>query len=431
MADLGWKHLDVADRAAILRGIADGKAYGGPYHVELHPADRCNIQCFFCSTAPLRETDQISATRLDELFAELKEAGTRSIRLAGGGEPLFHRGTKAYLRGLSRYGLPVENVTTNAVLLDEEVAEILVAGGCDEVTVSINTGDRDTYAEMMKTPARNFDLVVANVRRLTAVKRARRVTTPTVTVQFLVWKGNFRTIPAMYELARSMGADAILFNGISHLPAGQMLNAGEKNEMIALYEQVIRIDEYRTIRSIDSYEQDILPELDLVHARIHNERQQRGLFERVGRYLDQSQFTVADRLRHSLRMWRQRRVSEATEGMNESCVIGWHSMVIRATGSVSPCCILQAKTFGNIYKQSVKDIWYGPTYEQFRSELRDIMSAGPDWRYSPKRHATVVPQCAASGFGECPIRSHYYKSDVPFVRELDGAIASISASAGA
>ena len=34
--------------------------------------------------------------------------------------------------------LPVENVTTNAVLLDEEVADILVTGRCDEVTVSIN-----------------------------------------------------------------------------------------------------------------------------------------------------------------------------------------------------------------------------------------------------------------------------------------------------
>ena len=68
MSDLGWKHLTPSDKQAILRGIEDGVAYGGPYHVEIHPADRCNIDCFFCSTAALRGTDEVPMTRLEELL---------------------------------------------------------------------------------------------------------------------------------------------------------------------------------------------------------------------------------------------------------------------------------------------------------------------------------------------------------------------------
>lgn len=90
MSDLGWKHLTPSDKQAILRGIEDGVAHGGPYHVEIHPADRCNIDCFFCSTAALRGTDEVPMTPFEELLGELREAGTRSLRLSGGGEPLFH-----------------------------------------------------------------------------------------------------------------------------------------------------------------------------------------------------------------------------------------------------------------------------------------------------------------------------------------------------
>ena len=40
MSQLGWKYLTTEDKGAILRGVRDGVAYGGPYHVEIYPSDR-------------------------------------------------------------------------------------------------------------------------------------------------------------------------------------------------------------------------------------------------------------------------------------------------------------------------------------------------------------------------------------------------------
>src|SRR3954452_23382202 len=111
--DMGWRYLTAEDKRSILRGIRDGKAYGGPYHVEIHPADRCNIDCFFCSTAAIRGTDELSTTRLEELMRELQAAGTRSPPLSGGGEPLFHRNIKGVLGVIGASGIPIENITTN------------------------------------------------------------------------------------------------------------------------------------------------------------------------------------------------------------------------------------------------------------------------------------------------------------------------------
>ena len=58
------------EEAAVELSVRDGVAYGGPYHVEIYPADRCNIDCFFCSTAALRGTDEVPLTRLEEMIAE-------------------------------------------------------------------------------------------------------------------------------------------------------------------------------------------------------------------------------------------------------------------------------------------------------------------------------------------------------------------------
>src|SRR5512140_827465 len=110
MADLGWIHAHDADKQAVIKGINNGVAYGGPYHVEFHPADRCNIDCFFCSTAAIRGTDELPLDRFRELLQECRQAGTRSIRFSGGGEPLFHRKAKDMLRSASDAALPIENI---------------------------------------------------------------------------------------------------------------------------------------------------------------------------------------------------------------------------------------------------------------------------------------------------------------------------------
>src|SRR6266545_1677141 len=281
MSQLGWNYLTAEDKATILRGVRDGVAYGGPYHVEIYPSDRCNIDCFFCSTASLRGNDELPLARIEELVREMQQAGTRSIRFAGGGEPLFHRKTKDLLRLIGGSGIPIENITTNAVLLGEEVTDILLSGRCDEIIVSLNTADAESYARMMQTPARNFDRVLTNVQHLIAERKRRKSRIPEIVLQFLVWKENYRSIPKMYELARELDVDWILFNGLAFLRPEQEMTAEETAEMMRLYEQVVRIDEFRRIAQIDSFEQDLRPAVGAMAARLDAERRSRGKLQRI------------------------------------------------------------------------------------------------------------------------------------------------------
>jgi MoaA/NifB/PqqE/SkfB family radical SAM enzyme len=417
MTDLGWRYLTQEDKAQIARGVRDGVAHGGPYHVEIYPADRCNIECFFCSTAAIRGTDELPLTRLEELLLELKEAGTRSIRLAGGGEPLFHRKTKDFLRAIGASGIPIENITTNAVLLDEEVANLLIDAQCEQVTVSLNTGDETTYASMMQTPPRNFERVLKNVSGLIATRRARGVTTPKINLQYLVWKENYRTIPRMYSLARELGVDTILFNGLAFLKPEQNMTAEETAEMMKLYEDVVRIDEYRTIGIINSFEQDLSPWLKEMNERVRAEQQKRSALDRALRFIRRDDFTLREKLAHRRRMREQVETDAALDGIDPSCLIGWYSLVVRTSGLVAPCCILQASMLGNVFKQSLRDVWYGEPYTRFRQELSRINREREAWEHDPERDATVVPMCGPKS-NECTMKNYYFRGDVGFVKTL-------------
>ncbi len=419
MSELGWKYLTAVDKATILRGVRDGVAYGGPYHAEIYPSDRCNIDCFFCSTASLRGDDELPLARIEELVGELQQAGTRSIRFAGGGEPLFHRKTKDLLRLIGRSGLPIENITTNAVLLGEEVTEILLNGHCDEIIVSLNTADAESYSRMMQTPARNFDRVVKNVRHMLSERKRRRSGIPQIVLQFLVWKENYRSIPQMYALARELDVDSILFNGLAFLKPEQEMSAEETAEMMRLYEQVVRIDEFRRIAQIESFEQDLRPAVGEMGARLDAERRQKGRVRRLAHLIGRRDLTWREKLEHQLEVRRNRKIERESAGLDQPCIIGWHSLVIRTGGPVAPCCILQGSPLGNIFTHSLREVWYGEDYARFRRELARIIASGESWQPNPAEDRTVVAMCGGKGTEVCPIKSFYYKPDIPFLRELN------------
>ncbi|HLJ73990.1 MAG TPA: radical SAM/SPASM domain-containing protein [Thermoanaerobaculia bacterium] len=418
MSELGWKYLTAEDKATILRGVRDGVAYGGPYHVEIYPSDRCNIDCFFCSTASIRGDDELPLARIEQLVGEMQHAGTRSIRFAGGGEPLFHRKTKDMLRMIGKSGIPIENITTNAVLLGQEMTDILLDGRCDEIIVSLNTADPDSYASMMQTPARNFDRVLTNVRHIVAERNRRKMRDPQIVLQYLVWKENYKSIPRMYELARELHVDSILFNGLAFLRPDQEMTAEETAEMMRLYEQVVRVDEFRRIAQIDSFEQDLRPAVGEMASRLDAERRARGKVRRIAHLVGRRDLTWREKIEHQLRIRRNRHVDRESAGLEQPCVIGWHSLVVRTGGPVAPCCILQGSPLGDIFKNSLREVWYGEEYARFRRELKRIVDAGESWKPDAANDRTVVAMCGGKGKDVCPVKSFYYRSDLPFWRSL-------------
>ncbi len=93
-------------------------------------------------------------------------------------------------------------------------------------------------------------------------------------------------------------------------------------------------------------------------------------------------------------------------------------MLIRTTGTVAPCCILQGKELGNVYRQSVRDVWHGEAYNQFRAELSRILRDGAAWEHDEAADKTVDGLCGCG----CPVGTFYYTPDTPFLRSFNDGL---------
>jgi MoaA/NifB/PqqE/SkfB family radical SAM enzyme len=409
-----WESLDAKEKAAILTSIRDGGHAPPPRVVELSWQDRCNIDCFFCSTAELRAGNaELSSARLEALFDEMQGLGVKGVRLMGGGEPLFRKDAVALIESLGRRGLRITDVTTNAVLLGEAVVRALFATGCDEICVSLNAAEPRSYAAMMQTTEKNFDRVVENIRRAVEIKRETG-SGCLIKVQFLVYQDNYRQLPEMRRVFRETGADRFWLNGLYPVRPMPAMTDEAVSEMLRLYEEVLAEDYFERLERFSFWERSIAARISEAERRVF------------------AAAPVARRARVKVRHLfdPELRRARAASALHEFCLVGWYSTTVNANGDVVTCCILQDRknaVLGNIGKSSLAEIWSGPAYERFRGELREIMSRRGSV-HGFEEACSVEGLCAAED--ACPSRSYYWSADLEFRREFHQLVEGMTPPSG-
>src|SRR5258708_17567030 len=123
----GWAEVSRERKREIIDAIVANTPTKGPVHAELDLTDRCNVACYFCNQQDLRTKEQIPIKKTTELIDEMAENGLRSVRLSGGGDPLFHREINDVLTHLASRNIVVDHVTTNGVALNRDIAVFLRA----------------------------------------------------------------------------------------------------------------------------------------------------------------------------------------------------------------------------------------------------------------------------------------------------------------
>lgn len=351
----GWHHLERADEERILRGIEAGdRALGGPFHIEFDWTDRCNVHCFFCHNdlrnAAGRDLDP-AIIRSSMEYA--KANGLRSVRLSGGGESLFHRRIDECLDILLETGVPIDNLTTNAVLLNERNAAKLLAIGMDEVIVSLNYTTPELYARHMETSPRNFERALEGTRLLRELPLPEGKPRPSIVLQFTLHGPTRFEVPRMMEIADDLDADRVLIRDLYRVDQSTRIPEADKPRVREDLREALRADRGR--------------------GRLHISLPDEGLdgpWEEHLRSLAESAGTPNE---------------ERTP--NEFCHMPWYSVAIRGNGDAFICCMLmieeEAKPLGNLNDQSLADLWHGPALATIRREMERVMIC--DTRLDPGR----------------------------------------------
>ena len=127
-----------------------------------------------------------------------------AVAFMGLGEPLLHPRFLDMVRLARRRGLRAE-VTTNALLLDDELAAGLLEAGLDQLVVSIDGASAETFGRVRS--GASLDRVVENVRRLHVGRGPNYGPGISIGVEFVAMRSNVAELPGLRPAGRATRRD--------------------------------------------------------------------------------------------------------------------------------------------------------------------------------------------------------------------------------
>ena len=132
--------------------------------------DRCNLRCVYCMPCEgvewVEHTSILSYEELIRLCRIFASLGVRRVRLTGG-EPLVRKGLDRIVRGVKAIpGIESVTITTNGVLLAEQLPALLDAG-LNGINLSLDTLDREQFKRITRRD--ELDSALAGLKAALAV----------------------------------------------------------------------------------------------------------------------------------------------------------------------------------------------------------------------------------------------------------------------
>jgi MoaA/NifB/PqqE/SkfB family radical SAM enzyme len=156
-----------------------------PLHINLELTNDCNLSCCVCPRKNMqRRVSYLSKDLFLKVLAELSRYRGRSFWLHLFGEPLLHPELIWMVRLLKEkcHGSEV-NLSTNCLLLDNDLSSRLLGSGLDKIRLCIDTINPDIYKEGRSN--NNFITARDNIAAFLEIKRKATQRRPRAEIQFL------------------------------------------------------------------------------------------------------------------------------------------------------------------------------------------------------------------------------------------------------
>ncbi len=185
------------------------KALGSPLLLMVEPTNICNLKCPMCPSG----AGEMTRPKGKMDFALFKKAvdeigdGLILIQFWNQGEPFINPSFLDMVTYAKSKGIPAMTSTNGHFIKSKEDAEAVVLSGLDEIIISVDGLDQDTYAAYRR--GGNLQTVLNGIRYLSQAKKDLKSKHPLINLQFLIMKHNESQKMDMIETAKQLGADII------------------------------------------------------------------------------------------------------------------------------------------------------------------------------------------------------------------------------
>lgn len=307
-----------------------------PVCLYLETTNRCNLLCTTCPRT--YEELEPPADMSWELFTSIVDQVPDLARavLHGVGEPMLVKHLPKMVRYLKDRGVYVL-FNTNGTVLNARNGRALIAAGLDELRVSLDAANAESYREVRGLDY--FDRILRNVRAFRRLQEAEGHTTPRVSAWLTGLRKTVEELPDFVRVAAEIGIKEVYLQRLVFFD-DQAIGHARPDQ--SLFESITR----QEMAHLDQAEA-LARALGIVFSAS-------GAASEPGLSLQRT----ADGSPWSL------------------CRRPWTLMYFTANGRALPCCIApfsqrgyEHYTLGDATRQTLGEIWNGPAYRSFREAL--------------------------------------------------------------
>lgn len=268
----------------------------------------CNLHCPLCPTGA-REIKLNKVMLRLETFEKIIEKvhSAKNLMLFSWGESFLNPEICEMIKKGKEKGLNIFIHSNFSLPLPDEFFEKLVQSGLDDLTLSIDGATQENYEKYRR--GGNIELIYSNIRKLVAAKKKLGSDKPKITWKFVVNRFNENEIEKGMQLAAEFGI-------------------GFKTTTITLVDDVpdLQFTNYSVEKAAE-----------LIKEWMPSDK------HKSETYIDASK-------RFPL--------------YKGHCTFLWDTIIINPDGAVFPCCWAsdQKSNFGNIFENTLEEIWYNDQY---------------------------------------------------------------------
>lgn len=317
----------------------------GPWEMQVHPTNRCNLKCKICwerraekeiGMSIYDKATEVSDERYLQLVDEAAALGVREWTIVGGGEPMVrdnlvvamcerikHHGMQAYLH-------------TNATRFRPDHFERLIAAGLDRIRVSIDGPTQETNDAIR---GGGFEKATANLRLLKEIKKAAGARHPIVSLHPVLTNITYTRLSELVDLAVELGGEGVW---TSHL-------VFEKPE-----------EEEGAVFCLNDAQRAELPRY-IKQARAR--AREHGIEEDFDFLLPDEMRSEKGKPHLGRTKCQDGRITDA------ACFEVFLSCIVHVTGKVGPCCVSYDDNAENIKDMTLREAWFGPFMQDVRRRI--------------------------------------------------------------
>ncbi|WP_456474645.1 radical SAM/SPASM domain-containing protein [Candidatus Pyrohabitans sp.] len=179
---------------------------------QIEPTSRCNLRCRMCPRSRFAREWSTGDLAI-ELFRRISRDFhlARHVHLQGWGEPLLHKQIVEMVSTAKEQGCSV-GITTNATLLESDLAEELVKAGLDIAGISIAGATEKTHASIRV--GSSLEEVVEGIGNL--VEARQNPGKPRIVLSFMMTTQSIGELPQAVKLASELGVDELVATNLDY-----------------------------------------------------------------------------------------------------------------------------------------------------------------------------------------------------------------------